>query len=395
VSIRWLPYVMNSRYGTFVIIFALLACSGCAVHQPWRLVNGDAGHLLIPPDVKAATLARRTLKAEVAPGDMPCPAGTGPISIKVRGKHARVTVAAKGLNELPTGGLLAWASELEATHCLAPGEGVKLAGRIGESVPLDPAAALRLLNTDDRETGEVELGPQTRLRVVSPYWRKEGVGMIDGPMAVAADRGNDRHLIATANYTENLLGEETSLYAVRPKAVKAGYTITPLYADVHIQAETGSTTERRPGPAINYLKFPDAAAFYRLFYESSQTNFAGLVIAARTPTELDERTKVLEASSDSASCENFGGELCIAIPKDVAVDPLVSVTVNGAEVLLKRGAWVAMAIGASGQRRPNTLSRSLSISKPWNGRRMPVAFDYSDSAILNLPLGGGEIISWR
>jgi hypothetical protein len=207
-------------------------------------VNGDAGPVLVPPDVKAATLVRRTLKADVAPGDTLCPGGTGAIDLKVHGKHARVTVTARSLNEQPTGGLLAWASDLEATHCLARGEGVKLAGRIAESVPLDPATALRLLNTDDRQTGEVEVGPQTRLRVVSPYWRKEGAGMIDGPTAVAADRGNDRHLIATANYTENLLGTETSLYAVRPKAARAGYTITPLYADIRIQAETGPTTER-------------------------------------------------------------------------------------------------------------------------------------------------------
>jgi hypothetical protein len=384
---------MSSRREILVIVFGLLACSGCAVHQPWRLVNGDAGHLLIPPDVKAAT--RRTLKANVAPGDTPCPAGTGPISIRVRGKHARVTVAAKGLNKLPTGGLLVWASELEATHCLAPGEGVKLAGRIAESVPLDPAAAIRLLNTDDRETGEVELGPQTRLRVVSPYWREEGVGMIDGPMAVTADHGNDRHLIATANYTENLLGTETSLYAVQPRAAMGGYTITPLSADVQTQAETGPTTEHRAQPVINYLRFPDDAAYYRLFYKSSQTDFTGFVLAARTPAELDERTKRLEANGDSASCEKLGGEMCIRIPDDVAVNPLVSVTINGAEVLVRRGAWVAWAIQATGERQPNTLLRSLSISKPWNGQLMPVTFDPSDSAILNMPLGGGEIISWR
>jgi hypothetical protein len=381
--------------GAFVIMFAILAGSGCAFHQPWRLVNGDAGLVLVPPDVKAPTLVRRTLKADVAPGDTICPAGAGAIDLKVNGKHARVTVAARSLNEQPTGGLLEWTSELEATHCLAPGEGVKLAGRIAESVPLDPAAALRLLNTDDRQTGEVELGPQARLRVVSPYWRKEGAGMIDGPVAVAADRGNDRHLIATANYTENLLGTETSLYAVRPKVARAGYTITPLYADVHIQAETGPTTERRPRPAIDYLKFPEAAAFYRLFYKSGQTYYTGLVVAGRTPAELDQLTKVLEASGDSASCEKIAAEMCIAIPKDVAVNPMISVTVNGAEVLVTRGASVAGAIQAAGERQPRNLLRSLIVSKPSNGRMMPVTFDPEDTAILNMPLRGGEVVSWH
>lgn len=87
--------------------------------------------------------------------------------------------------------------------------------------------------------------------------------------------------------------------------------------------------------------------------------------------------------------------MCIAIPKDVAVNPLVSVTVNGAEVLVTRGAWVAGAIQAAGERQPKTLLRALTISKPWNGRMMPVAFDPQDAAILNMPLRGGEVVSWR
>jgi hypothetical protein len=132
-----------------------------------------------------------------------------------------------------------------------------------------------------------------------------------------------------------------------------------------------------------------------LLYKSGQTDFTGLVVAGRTPAELDQRTRVLEASGDSASCGKLGAEMCIAIPKDVAVNPLVSVTVNGAEVLVTRGAWVAGAIQAAGERQPKTLLRALTISKPWNGRMMPVAFDPQDAAILNMPLRGGEVVSWR
>jgi len=387
------------------IVLALLACSGCAVPRHWRLVNGDAGHVLIPPDVKAVDLARRTLKTNVARGDLPCPAGTGSIEVQVRGKHARVTVTAQGLGRQPNGGLAEWASALEATRCLAPGEGVRLAGRIAEAVPLEPARGLLLLTRDDLQTGEVDLGPQTRLQVVSPYWREEGVGMVDGPMAVEADRGNDRHLIATAKYTENLLGTETSLYELRPRTGGAGFTITPLYADRRVQMETngqgeggaapGVRTEHRGKPAINYFKFPDDAAFYRLFYKSSHTDFTGLIIAGRTPAELDQRAKILEASGDSAACKGEMGEMCIAIPKDVAVNPMVPVTMNGVEALVRRGAWVAWAMMAAGQRQPNSVLSTLTVYKPWNGRLMPVAFDRGDGAILNMPLGGGEVISWR
>src|SRR5277367_4461251 len=221
--------------------------------------------------------------------------------------------------------------------------------------------------------------------------------MIAGPTAVAADGTNDLHLIVTGKYTENLLGVETSVYAVQPRIAQAGYTITPLYADRRIQKEAGAETGGTPGatlehraqPAINYFKFSDDAAFYRLFYKSSQTDFTGLLIAGRTPAELDQNHKILEASGGSASCETLGGGMCVAFPKDVAVNPMVSVTVNGAEVLVRRGALVAWAMGAAGQRQPNAVLRTLTISKPWNGRLMPVAFDPGDGAILNLPLRGG------
>ncbi len=385
------------RIGAIVTFLGLICC-GCVRPriQPWRLVKGDTTQVLVPPDVAKPELEQRTLKVRITPGNLPCPAGIGGIAIKERGKRLTLNVVTQSLRRQSAGGLAIWASEMEGTHCLAPGDGLKLADRIAESVPLDPALAFLLLHPDSRDTGEVDLGPPTRLQVVSPYWREAGRGMIDGPMAVAADSRNDRRLIVTANSTENLVGEETTLYALRPRGNQPGSTITPLYADVHIPAETGPTTERRPQPAINYLKFPDAAAYYRLFYKSSETGFTALIVAGRTPAELDQRTKT---PGSERRCrlrrEAHQRDVASAIPKDVAVNSMVAVTVNGAEVLVVRGAWIAWAIMAAGERQPNTILRSLSISKPWNGRSIPVAFDHGDSAILSMPLGGGEIISWR
>jgi hypothetical protein len=382
------------------LILAILLCTACAVHQPiaakWRLPKQGTSGVLIPPDVKAVDVVRRTLTANVAPGDTNCPPRNGVIDLKVGGTHARVIVAAKSLEEQPAGGLAAWASKLEAAHCLAPGEGVKLADRIAESVPLDLAAAFRLLNADDFQTGEVDLGPQNRLQVISPWWCDRGEGMIAGPVTVT---GDGCHLTATANYTENLLGIETAIYAFRPRAPEAAYAVVLLYADRRVpataRAKTGETIERRAQPVIDYLEFPDDASFYRLFYKSSRTDFTGLIVAARTPAELDQRTKALEAAGDSASCGQLGGEMCIAIPKDVAVNPTISVTVNGVGVLVGRGARVAGAIQAAGEQQPKTLLRSLTISKPWNRRMIRVAFDPADAAILNMPLRGGEVVSWR
>jgi hypothetical protein len=387
------PLLPFFRINHSAILFAFLACTGCAVHRPaiqtWRLVKRDTGQILIPPDISATDLAQRTLTINVAAGHGVCPPTAGAIAIKVRGKHARVTVTRASLAEQPLGWLGTWAYQLEAQRCLPPGEGMKLAGRIAESVPLEPTAAFHLLYPDDKQTGAVEIDPQMRLQVVSPFLREAGVGlMADGPYTI---KGEGYSLTVTGKSTENVLGYETALYAVQPKATRIGCTIAPLYADRNIQGKI----ERSLRPSFNYFHFPADAAFYRLFYKSEQNDFTALVIGARTPAELDQRTKTLQASGASASCEKLDGEMCIAIPKAVAVHPLIPVNVNGSEVLMYRGGTVFQAIRRAGEQQPDTVLPRLTVYKPWNGRLIAVAFDPSDASILKLVLRGGEAISWK
>jgi hypothetical protein len=376
----------------YAAVFVFLACTGCAIHEPaaWHLVQQASGQVLIPPDVTRKNLTRRTFTTDAA-GSGPCPAPSGVIDVTRRGKHARVTVTASKLNEQPAEWLRSWASQLEAQGCLASGEGLKLAERIADSVALDPAGAFHLLYRDDRKTGEVDIDQRIRLQVVSPLWREAGVGMIDGQ--IQSVTGTDTHLTVTAKASDNLLGYERTLYRVQPKTTETGYVIQPLYTDRTIQSSTGGTTERRTVPAINYFQFPADAAFYRLFYESTQTDFAALVVAGRTISELEQRTEKLEASGASASCKILNDDMCNGIPKDVAVNPVIAVSVNGVEVLMPRGATVgtvlrlpatAQSIGALGQ---------LQILRPWNARLVPVMFDHTDPGILRVILRGGEVIS--
>ncbi len=150
-------------------------------------------------------------------------------------------------------------------------------------------------------------------------------------------------------------------------------------------------TERRPQPVVNYFHFAPDAAFYRIFYKSYQNDFTALVIAAPTPAELDRNTRTLQARGASASCEDLRKAMCVALPKEVGLTPLIPVRVNGAEVLLSRGAIVSQAIDEP----PDAVLAHLIVRKPWNGRLIDVAFDHADAAILQLPLTGGETISWK
>ena len=196
----------------------------------------------------------------------------------------------------------------------------------------------------------------------------------------------------TAKSTDNLAGYERSFYAIRPKKDLPGYTIAPLHSDRHV----GEKTEFRPRPSIDYFQFPSEAGYFRLMYESWQNDFAALVIGARTPAELERRTRQMEAAGSSASCKIFNNDMCVTLPKEVAVNPLISVTGNGAEVFVSRGARLSQAIEAAGEGRPYSVVGKLKVYKPWSSRRLiPVVFDRTDAAILSLTLMGGEVISWR
>lgn len=358
------------------LIITALICSGCAIHRPisqhWRFVKTNASQVLIPPGVASPDIARRTFTADVAPGQGSCPQ-----TVHVKGKHVLVTIDRDTLTSAPAGWLAAWAAGVESQGCIAPGEAPKLAAGIAESFPIDPDAAFRVLYPN-------EIVPPVRLQVVSPILR-EGAPP-DAPIIETSGNGNS--LTLTLKSSDNLMGYETALYAVQPKTTGAGYQIAPLYAERHTQ----QATERVSLPATNYFHFPPGAAFYRLFIKSNQTDFTAFIVAASTRAELERLTGILDAGT--ASCEKLDAGSCVAIPRRAALNAVVPVSVNGAEVWVRWGANLAEAIRNSGERQPEAIVPKLEVSRLFNGRPTPIDFDTSSPAILRLTLTGGEIIRW-
>jgi hypothetical protein len=359
------------------LIFAVLLCTACAVHQPiatnWRLTKQGTSDVLIPPGVAKPDLAKRTVALGLTIGRGPCPP-----TIRVRGKRVFVTITRDMLVQQPQGWLTTWAEGIEAQGCIAPGEAAKLAAHVAESLPLDPALAFQVLYPKD-------VVPPVQLQVVSPILR-DGTAP-DAPIIDTSGDGNTLNL--TIKTTDNLIGYENALYAIKPKGSGIGFVIVPLYAERHTQQET----ERRPQPAANYFQFPSDAAFYRLFVKSGQTDFTALVIAAPTRAELDRRTGILD--SGTASCARLDGELCVAIPRRVAINTVIPVTVNGETLMVRWGANVAEAIRNSGELKPESLLPTLTISRLCNGHPTPLDFDHSSPAVLRLILTGGEVIAWN
>jgi hypothetical protein len=358
--------------------------TGCAVRQTYRLVNQGTGRVLIPPGVSKPNVAQRTFTAAVAPGRGSCAPTEGAVAVVIRPRHGRVriTVTRDPLLKQPPGWLAAFGAQAESEGCIASGEGSKLAARIVESLPLDPRAAWRLLHADDRQTGYVDLGPETRLQVVSPILRPGA-----SPHAPILDTtnltGEGNRLNLTIKSSPDLIGYETAWYAIQPKAGQIGFAITPLSAEKHIQDKV----EPAVAPATNYLKFEPSAAYYRLFYKADKGEVVEVVLAAPTRADLDRQTRTF--SSDPALCAQVPTQACVVIPKRVALNPFLVITVNGTETTVPIGSTIRAATHLE---RPPA---ELEVYKLYGGKPVPVEFDHSSPEILVLLLTGGESISWK
>jgi len=305
------------------------------------------------------------------------------IEVRERKNRIVVTVTRDALAKQPSGWLSAWAAGLETQGCLTPGEAMKLAERIAESVPLELNAAFRLLHGS-----EIDIGSQTRLEVVSPVFR-EATPPEAFTLDPAETTGNGNALTVTVRASPNLIGFETAWYGIRPHASHTGFSIVPLHAERNVQGKI----EPLPGPATNAFAFPADAAFYRLFYKADQTEFTALAVAARTRAGLEERTRMLE--SGTASCKKLNDDLCLAIPKGVGVNAYVAVSVNGSEVVVPWPATVRAVIRKDGERDVQAILSRLVIRKDYGGQLVPVEFDRSRPAILGMILTGGESIAWK
>jgi hypothetical protein len=377
----------SARIGVLAILVAGAACVRRPVSHSYRLM----AKVLVPPGVEGPDLSRRTFLAAIPPGDGRCPPDGG-IELQPAGKKLRVMVdrsALLGVRE--AGWLAAWSIRGEARGCITAGRGEELAELILESVPMDSAAAARLMNAGFL-SGYADLGQWSRLEVHGPLLL-EGAAL-DASLLNAARVGQLRRVApleysgdVDADLAPSVIGFETAWYGLERNTGRAGYHFAALSAERNIQG----AVERSAAPAVNYLHFPPQAAFFRLIYKTEANDVLAFVIAGATREDLDRRTKV--AASDSAECGKSGG-MCLELARRVGVNPFLAVRVNGRDINVRLPASVAAAIREAGVENPDTILPQLRVMKPFHGEPTPVRFDASSREILNLQLSGGEQLSW-
>jgi hypothetical protein len=370
---------------------AMLGLAGCAAKKPTTYRLAPQGHVLVPPRVIQPDLAQAKLTVAVVQWRPSCaPDGNAITVLPRKKKKVQLTISRENLLKQPVGWLSQWTTQAEAQGCLAPHTGLHLAMRILESLPLDPSAAYRLLHADNISKGYIDLGPQNELQVVSPVL-KEGSASDAAVLEITSVTGSGAHLDVGVKSSSNLIGYETAWYAFRLKPDGSGSTITPLGAERTIAGKKEPTA----GPATNWFQFPPQAGYYRMFYKTDPRDSAitEIVIGAATPAELDRLTQAMTA--DNATCEKSGTMMCVVVPRQVAVNPFLHATVNGADMRLNLGSSVRLAILAGGgSPRPADVP-NLVVLKPYAGKLTPVEFSHSSPAIFDVVLLGGESISWK
>ena len=369
---------MTRSWATLIL---LLTATGCATHRAaistYRLIGTPPAQIMIPPGVAKPELSKRTFDSHLAPGRSTC---TSDIPVQTRRRQIRVTVTQEMLRNRPAGWLSKWAAGLESQGCVAPGAGSNLAEQIAEALPLEPNQKVHLLYSN-----QLDIIPQMRIEVTSPILRDRL-----GPVLESVQTsGRGTTISATIKSSDNLLGYEMAAYSVQAKTNGVGLSIVPLYVDRHI----GSEVERRPQPDTDYFHFARDAALFRVFYEAQQTEYTALVIAADTRAELDRLTETLE--SGPAACEKLNSEMCVAVPREVAINGLVRVTVNGNETWVNWGTNVGGVIRAAGERNAAALLPKLRVFKPYRAKLAEVKFDPASPAIFNLIVTGGEVVAWK
>ncbi len=364
--------------------------TACTHRAPatYRYIKQDNARFLIPPGVADTATSQRTFTfRSTAPRGPACTLSENGVDIRPHKRELRITVNRQPLLATPPGWLATWAGSLEKRGCLAPHEGLPLAARIAESLPMDPAAANALLHPDLLRRGSVDLGPHHRLKVVSPI-RPDGTAAASSDLEITGITGKDRALTVDLKSSSGPLGYETAWWTLQPRTDRNGVHFVAGPAEARI----GDKLTQEAQPRFNYFQFTPDAAYFRLFFLTrlSRADHDIAILSAPTIYDLDEKTARLE--ENPGACGTPAEPQCILIPKLVAVVPHIAVTVNGKEVAIPAGGRLGDALLAAGEKNPQQALATLAVQRFYAGVLTGVDFDRAEPDILNLPMNGGENI---
>lgn len=367
----------------------LLLLVGCAARQPgarpWRLDGRDHALVLHPPRPAGLDFTLKDARSTTRRGSA-CVLQTPEVSLRWKGRAARIhaasdsliptpgsLVSADGRRSLPSGTVVTpnWFRQdflpgLErqsAAGCLRPADLPTLTGRVIDNLELPTAAAYRLRYGEYAMTGYIDVDAKFRLAAIEPI----------------RDNGQ-------------VIGYRTSYYLLRP-APDGGVLVTPGISESNIpgRVTTGTAVDSE------VLHLPPGARYLRLFFRS--WNLSGdrriAILAATTPAVIQIATQAFDTDPEvfCASAATHG-VACVGVPKDTVIGPELLVTTNGKALYVPVGGSLADLLRAAGIREPRTVLATLRITKPYEGKLVPVDLTQAGDGVLGFVFLGGEQVTW-
>jgi hypothetical protein len=283
-----------------------------------------------------------------AAGD--CPSSDA-IAVRRKRRSAILTVNGDALAKQPPGWLADWARRAEEGGCVSPA----LTESVLDATPLKLPLRYSLMHPNHARSGYIDLGEGSRLQAIASTLGPDAAAALRTTSAVETPGG----LAVTVDGAPPAATVKTTWYAVRESGIEPlGDGATNPFEGVH-------------------------GRYWRLVYKADQTS---VIVAANSRRELDANTAALLAGTGVCTS-------CVAVPRSVGVNPYQAVMVNGAEVRVALGATLQRVIEAAG-RKPAAVMSTLSISKRFAGKMMPVEFERTKPDVLGLVVEGNESIRW-
>jgi hypothetical protein len=391
-----MPGSTTQQYRSVLAIVAAMLTACAHPAGSFRLVTRTPGTLLIPPQVKGASVDRTSLRLQPGGTKAACLASASGLRIVGRS----LVVNRDLLTASAPGELDNWAAALERAGCIGPGETLALKTAVIDSLPLEPSERMRLRGYALATAGSADLTSVNSLRVVSPVFRP---GAQPGSSAIAAGQpsvsdGQNGAINVDLIANPDLRGYEIAWYDVKDREDGPGFYIGPRSAELHIAGKV----EREEAPSANRFVFEPGARWFRFFVKTrlSANDYNIVLLSASTASDLETRTANFQKDAPQF-LQSASKTFYVAIPKEIEVSPYIRVKVNGVETDVPMGSSIRQAIEQTAGRgtAPNALAR-LSVLKPYRVQKLPraglspVEWDHRTQDILNLTLEGGEQIAW-